>query len=847
MTGQKRPGVNMHFTEKLLVRPGSHGRFAYVKKITRSVGTAILFIAVSNPQSANAQPAEAGYRDFYYGTTVTSTPTGEKPESKLWWNDGIWWGCLWDPALSQYAVHRLDTATQTWASTGTVIDPRPKSKADALWDGQFLYVASHIFTSNGNPTSSANAARLYRFRYDAATKSYSPDAGFPVNINSSTSETLVLAKDSTGKLWITWVESGKVKVNRSTGGDLNWGAPFDLPVQGSDVGADDISSIVAFGSKAVAGSDKIGMIWSNQLDLGIYFVVHLDGDDDTVWQSREAVLSDSDLGAIADDHINVKTSCDDSGNLYAVTKTSLIKSDEPLIFMLKRDANGVWTRHLYGKVSDGHTRPILLIDSENNKIYVFAKSDKSGAGVIYVKSSDLSDISFAPGLGTRFIQSASDADINDLTSTKQCLNGVTDLVVLASDAGSRYYLHNHLDLASRYAMTVKTVGPGQVTLNPPNGVYPAGTPVTLTATPATGYVFRRWSGDLSGANNPATITMDADKDVTAIFTVPVAYAQTKVGGSSNSMTVTTSASLNGVNGHLYLAAISATPNAAVNNVSGLGLKWTRVKTQCAGRNHAGVEVWMAQGTPSSNGTVTATFASAPYHAGIAVSGYYNVDAATPLGNVVSGNTNGVDGACDGGVDNAAYAFDLITTANGAMVFGAAAMRNRTHTPGANYTERAEFMQCGNDSAAAIVVQDQSLASAATVTVNGTFSDSVDWAVIAVEIMPPGEIPTPLSVSEKQPRASFSAGYRLEQNYPNPFNPTTHILYSLPKASHVRLAVFDINGRTVAILADGFRSAGAHAQVWESVDANGRPLASGVYLCRLEADSFAQMRRMALVR
>jgi hypothetical protein len=46
-------------------------------------------------QPTIAAPADTGYRDFQFGASCNSTPTGEKPESKLWWNDGFWWndGC----------------------------------------------------------------------------------------------------------------------------------------------------------------------------------------------------------------------------------------------------------------------------------------------------------------------------------------------------------------------------------------------------------------------------------------------------------------------------------------------------------------------------------------------------------------------------------------------------------------------------------------------------------------------------------------------------------------------------------------------------------------------------------
>ncbi len=70
----------------------------------------------------------------------------------------------------------------------------------------------------------------------------------------------------------------------------------------------------------------------------------------------------------------------------------------------------------------------------------------------------------------------------------------------------------------QYTLTVDTEGQGDVSLNPTGGTYDEGTQVTLTAIEAPGWKFDHWEGDLSGDDNPATITMNSDKTVTAVFT-----------------------------------------------------------------------------------------------------------------------------------------------------------------------------------------------------------------------------------------------------------------------------------------------------------------------------------------
>jgi hypothetical protein len=68
-----------------------------------------------------------------------------------------------------------------------------------------------------------------------------------------------------------------------------------------------------------------------------------------------------------------------------------------------------------------------------------------------------------------------------------------------------------------YSLTTSAMN-GTITLNPAGGTYASGTVVTLTATPKSGYKFSNWSGSVSGTSNPTTITMNANKTVTANFT-----------------------------------------------------------------------------------------------------------------------------------------------------------------------------------------------------------------------------------------------------------------------------------------------------------------------------------------
>jgi hypothetical protein len=85
-------------------------------------------------------------------------------------------------------------------------------------------------------------------------------------------------------------------------------------------------------------------------------------------------------------------------------------------------------------------------------------------------------------------------------------------------------------------------------------------------------------------------------------------------------------------------------------------------------------------------------------------------------------------------------------------------------------------------------------------------------------------------------------FALQQNYPNPFNPTTTIRYELPKATSVRLTVYDVLGREVSMLVNELKQPGRYEAVFD-----GKYLTSGVYLYRLQAGSFVQSRKFLLLK
>jgi sugar lactone lactonase YvrE len=102
--------------------------------------------------------------------------------------------------------------------------------------------------------------------------------------------------------------------------------------------------------------------------------------------------------------------------------------------------------------------------------------------------------------------------------------------------------------------------------------------------------------------------------------------------------------------------------------------------------------------------------------------------------------------------------------------------------------------------------------------------------------------TPSLTGVENEGSSLPTEYALQQNFPNPFNPSTVVSYQLPVANSVRLVVYDMLGREVAVLVNEQKAAGFYSLRFDAAN-----LASGVYLYRLMAGTFVDTQRMVVVK
>lgn len=477
----------------------------------------------------------AGYLDFsYQGWSGAGNPTGEKPESKLWWNDGFWWGALYNNSAGELRIYRLNWGTQIWEDTTVAIDDRDNTKTDVLWDNtaKKLYIASHIAVdSDGEEVGNADEwARLYRYSYDAALQKYTLDPGFPTTINRDVSETLVLAKGSSGRLWITYVSRGttsgsspdyRVFVNSSANDGVTWGNAF-VPTLNSTVTAThvtrgDIAAIVAVG-------DKVGLMWNNSTGKALahstlHFALHAANSTSGAWATQSITIPHG-----ADDHVSLRAlHATSSGQVFAAIKTDTpisgtITQTQPLIGLVARDLtdpNAEFIFREYSRNTDKDTRPTLLIDegaltsASDDKVYLFVTGKEAGSKICYKTLAirlPLANMGNFPvgDCGDSFIEDNIYERINDASTTKQNVNKTTGFVVLASDNSiptstqvSHVYVHNVMG-------------------NPPPVVTARGPLPGATGVLLTGVVTATFSKPLSPATlNAATFTVRGASGVVA--------------------------------------------------------------------------------------------------------------------------------------------------------------------------------------------------------------------------------------------------------------------------------------------------------------------------------------------
>lgn len=482
---------------------GSEGLRPRRKRLRRlpALLTALLVVlgGLVVPVAATAATGDVGVEGPSH--SGTGTPTGTKRQTNsLWFNDGSWWGNLWDSGSSTFRIFKFNASTNSWTNTGVVTESRANTHHDVLWDGKTLYVASFRFVNDGLPSEAGFPTTMRRYSYNSSTKTYSSLGSS--QINNQKIETISIDKDSTGRVWATWQQGNRIYMNVTGTDGATWGTPFAHPASLANVSVDDNSAVIAF------SGNKVGVMWSRQVGDstdGMYWSYHVDGASNSSWTTAVAAVKGQRSG---DDHMNLKWLDASADKVFAAIKTSFTSASEPLIQLLVLNTStAAWSAHTIATVAECPNRVIVLIDESTQKLRTFATYPKpsgttnagvctSTGGAIYEKSTPLDSISFTTSKTPRIVDA--DQYVHNVTSTRQNLNSSSrgtansGLLILADvNATSRYW--HFYDGSGGSGGTSDTTAPTIAATSPSAGA----TGVALTS---------NVTGTFSEAMNPSTVS-----------------------------------------------------------------------------------------------------------------------------------------------------------------------------------------------------------------------------------------------------------------------------------------------------------------------------------------------------
>ncbi len=393
------------------MRPSEVITRAVTRRSVITFASALSFVAAAAP--AWAQSGLVGDSLTFVGTGGTDT----KPESKCFFAQSSWWCALLDGS-DTYLWRHDGGVTWTKQSTPGIIDAANSGRADCLSIGNTLYVAI-----------TATSVKIFKYTWNGTN--YVPAGGWstPVIISAGAT-TGVIARDSTGRLWLAADASSRTKivVYYTTTDDRTWVGP--LTIDGSV--SSDIASIVAF------GGSKVGVFWSSHPTNSFRFQVHNDSDAPTTWQSVENVETAPNL---ADNHVNLTAAPD--GRVYAVAKTGFDMPGQDNIILYVRGASGGWSPRVPVAIgaSPPATRGIVKLDTQSNKIYVFYTRLTNGStgGIIEYRTSDMTTLSFS---GTTTFVAYTGSRFNDPSSSKDNFTTQSGALVVSKDAISQTAYYN---------------------------------------------------------------------------------------------------------------------------------------------------------------------------------------------------------------------------------------------------------------------------------------------------------------------------------------------------------------------------------------------------------------------
>jgi len=415
-------------------------------------------------------------------------------------------------------------------------------------------------------------------------------------------------------------------------------------------------------------------------------------------------------------------------------------------------------------------------------------------------------------------------------------------------------------------INVSPSGSGNVSKSPNKTDYTYNETVQLTANANPGYQFDHWGGHLSGSDNPESLNMNGDKNVTAYFTVipeTVSTPSTPTGPSSGKVEQSLSFSTGGSSSNLGHSVEyqfdwgdgtqsgwgSSTQS---HSYSSTGTKYVKAHAHCQTHTNI-VSGWSSTKSvsisyctltiiviPPGSGSVSPNKTDYTYNETVQLTANANSGYQFDHwdGDLI-GSDNPESLNMNGDKNITAYFTEVAPIAN----FGAdttygsepLTVQFSDSSTGIINTWKWDFGD-GQDSTGQNPIHTYNKADTFTVSLMVTGpggSDTtkrVDYIIVT------------LGSGIENLTGTVQSEYQLYQNYPNPFNPSTTISYLLPKNEILTLEIIDISGKVIQTLVNETQSAGYYSVKW-----NASNVSSGIYIYRIDAGNFSSMKKCLLIK
>lgn len=394
-----------------------------MKNISNTYFLLGIFLLIAGKSLGQKVTTEPTFHVNFSGRSSLSTPTADKPQSKLWYMDSCWWALLPD-----------SLGTTLWQRTGVGWKEYPEisSRLRGIPGRTDVWYENREITAVGVSDSS-----LYVFRIVPENSS---SAYWQVKIlkrlkmprEEPKIETATIVKDAAGVWWVAADIAGEAIYVWSSKDAIHWSNGMLI---GKNMSDDDICSIAVLKQSVI-------VIWSDQKNESVYCREHQNGRPVDDWSALQIIEAGNET---ADDHINMALS--DDGTLWTATKNSLDEIGSPQLVMRVRDPEGNWKNFPYLDLTydAGPSRPVVITtpdpalvlaghtvyDYRNKKRY----ADRIAFGIIDTTSAEV----LVKQVEVIVPDTSLKIMINNITGPKAAFPSDAPWIILASDSKGNVY------------------------------------------------------------------------------------------------------------------------------------------------------------------------------------------------------------------------------------------------------------------------------------------------------------------------------------------------------------------------------------------------------------------------